>query len=564
MVMLPRGWAALALLVVAAAPARAQVVSDRLGIERFRIATDRAGLLDVEWAGVPDHLTWSVGVLAGFAHDPLVVYDQQMDAVEAVVDGRVTTTLVGSLALWNRLAIGASLDVIGYQDGSTTLSMRSLPGGGLGDGRLVAKLQLVTTERWQVALVPALVIPGGDARGYLREAGIAFSPALAVAGTFGRLRGALNAGYHLKPRVETAGLVSDDEAFARIGAGLTLGDVDAPAAELWWSTSLATPIADRATNQVAVEMLAGGVRQLTSAVAVFAAGGVGLDNGFGTPGWRALAGVRFEQATGERDHDGIHGAADRCPLETEDRDGLQDDDGCPDPDNGDGVADAHDRCPEPEDKDGFQDGDGCPDLDDDGDGVADARDRCAQVAEDKDGFQDDDGCPDAIARLAGRVVDPDGRPIAGARVTITQTEAADAAPIQLTVGEDGAFATELHGGALAFTARAAEYQDGATQASVAPGTSGTVSIQLVRKIRQGQLRGQVLSFDGKPLAASITVRGKTTTTGATDAEGLFSMELPDGTFSVEITSPGYATQKRSVAIKLNGVTVLNVDLRSAK
>jgi outer membrane protein OmpA-like peptidoglycan-associated protein len=96
------------------------------------------------------------------------------------------------------------------------------------------------------------------------------------------------------------------------------------------------------------------------------------------------------------DRDGVVGGTDQCPNEAEDKDGFQDDDGCPDPDNdGDGVLDAADQCPsEAEDKDGFQDDDGCPDLDNDGDGILDAADKCPNEAEDKDGFQDDDGCPD--------------------------------------------------------------------------------------------------------------------------------------------------------------------------
>jgi OmpA-OmpF porin, OOP family len=63
------------------------------------------------------------------------------------------------------------------------------------------------------------------------------------------------------------------------------------------------------------------------------------------------------------DKDGIRGAADKCPNEPEDKDGFQDEDGCPDPDNdNDGVPDAQDKCPlEPETKNGYQDDDGCPD-----------------------------------------------------------------------------------------------------------------------------------------------------------------------------------------------------------
>ncbi len=98
----------------------------------------------------------------------------------------------------------------------------------------------------------------------------------------------------------------------------------------------------------------------------------------------------------DNDNDGIADAEDKCPNEAEDKDGYMDYDGCPELDNdGDGVLDTDDKCPtEKEDKDGFQDQDGCPDPDNDNDGLLDAQDKCPKEAEDKDGFQDDDGCPD--------------------------------------------------------------------------------------------------------------------------------------------------------------------------
>lgn len=98
----------------------------------------------------------------------------------------------------------------------------------------------------------------------------------------------------------------------------------------------------------------------------------------------------------DRDNDGIPDSVDACADDAEDRDGVQDDDGCPDPDNdGDGLADNVDQCPnEAEDKDGFGDEDGCPERDNDDDGVTDASDKCPNEAEDRDGFEDDDGCPE--------------------------------------------------------------------------------------------------------------------------------------------------------------------------
>jgi OOP family OmpA-OmpF porin len=105
----------------------------------------------------------------------------------------------------------------------------------------------------------------------------------------------------------------------------------------------------------------------------------------------------------DTDGDGITDDKDKCILEPEDKDGFQDEDGCPDPDNdGDGVSDAADKCPmQPEDRDGFQDEDGCPEADNDGDAIPDAADHCPNEPEDKDGFQDEDGCPDPDNDLDG-------------------------------------------------------------------------------------------------------------------------------------------------------------------
>ena len=71
--------------------------------------------------------------------------------------------------------------------------------------------------------------------------------------------------------------------------------------------------------------------------------------------------------------------------------------------DGDGLTDDIDRCPtQPEDKDGFQDEDGCPDPDNDNDGIPDVADKCPDQPETKNGYQDEDGCPDqVIAELAG-------------------------------------------------------------------------------------------------------------------------------------------------------------------
>ncbi len=120
-----------------------------------------------------------------------------------------------------------------------------------------------------------------------------------------------------------------------------------------------------------------------------------------------------EALVGDRDGDGIPDDIDQCPDVPEDKDGFEDEDGCPDYDNDkDGIYDAQDECPnDPEDRDGFQDTDGCPDPDNDKDGICDpwvaeqgkqnqyakickGSDQCPNQPETFNGFKDDDGCPD--------------------------------------------------------------------------------------------------------------------------------------------------------------------------
>ncbi len=83
----------------------------------------------------------------------------------------------------------------------------------------------------------------------------------------------------------------------------------------------------------------------------------------------------FWNCAGDRDCDCIPDAKDKCPMDKENYNGIDDHDGCPekivpmpviqkvirDSDN-DGIVDDDDRCPfEPEDRNGFMDEDGCPD-----------------------------------------------------------------------------------------------------------------------------------------------------------------------------------------------------------
>jgi len=145
--------------------------------------------------------------------------------------------------------------------------------------------------------------------------------------------------------------------------------------------------------------------------------------------------VTIKHPVADRDRDGVPDATDRCP----DVPGPKENAGCPlskDAD-GDGIPDDLDRCPnQPEDRDGFQDEDGCPEPDNDGDGIVDSKDKCPNNPGplatagcpdgDGDGVADwEDACP----KVPGvRSSDPAKNGCAGDRDHDHIADASDACP----------------------------------------------------------------------------------------------------------------------------------------
>lgn len=76
----------------------------------------------------------------------------------------------------------------------------------------------------------------------------------------------------------------------------------------------------------------------------------------------------------------------------------------------------------------------------------------------------------------------------------------------------------------------------------------------------GQLRGLIRSFNGVGLRATVRVE-PIGVESHTDEEGAFAIDVPPGTYQVQIVTKGFKPQSREVRIEENGVTVLNADLR---
>jgi len=342
---------------------------------------------------------------------------------ESPIKDRAMFVFGGAYAFLNRFEVGARMPLyVQSSDGIKPLMMLSPPGAtGTARGNLAIDGK---ARAWRgdalggiaaVGVEGALVLPTASANefaGLAKPSGRLLALATATPGVLAeRLTLNVNAGGVLRSRTAYQNL--------RIGSGLAWGaGASYRVLEPMWATgevfgellpSGKLDITGDASALSTIEYLIGIRYQLERRASLSLAIGRGLDNGFGTPALRGVLAFSYAPSAPElrpirgheadyrdSDGDGIVDSHDKCPNEPEDKDGFQDEDGCPDLDNdNDGVPDAIDKCPnDPEDKDGFQDEDGCPDPDNDADGIPDKQDKCPNDPEDKDGFQDTDGCTD--------------------------------------------------------------------------------------------------------------------------------------------------------------------------
>ncbi len=79
-------------------------------VERFQLSLVREGMMNLEWAGVPDHPAGDISLWLGYADDPLVLYSQRDDSRQGeLVRGRLGAGLVLAIALFEWVEIGAEI-----------------------------------------------------------------------------------------------------------------------------------------------------------------------------------------------------------------------------------------------------------------------------------------------------------------------------------------------------------------------------------------------------------------------------------------------------------------------
>lgn len=407
-------------LCVRVGAAQAQGTDNDYPAERFRLATNATGVLDVEAGAVPAHLEFDVAMWVGFADDPLNLYrtqDGDRERVGSLLSGRLGGSLVGSVGLFDRFQLGLSIPLILSQQQDLVGMPETATSFGLGDLRLTPKAQLLrqANASVDVAVMLGFTLPTSSSSDFMGDSGAVFQPEIAVSRQLtANLRAGINLGYRLRKEVTALDLVVDDEVFTHMGVGYAFGATGGPPVEVDLTFALATGANDifGSFNRNYAETKVGVSYDIDNSLVVFGATGIGVAEGFGTPDWRVLLGVRYRKQTPkatplpkpvirvakkkdkDSDGDGLLDKNDKCPYKPETVNKYEDTDGCPDkvPDSdNDGLNDLEDKCPkEPEDVDKFKDDDGCPDPDNDKDGSLDTVDACPL----KPGPVENKGCPD--------------------------------------------------------------------------------------------------------------------------------------------------------------------------
>ena len=378
-----------------------------IDVQTFEYSIGPKTFFTVSNADVADKGQLAVDAVLTYLTKPFSIYEVDPSMPDVVGDEK--TAVVKSLAAMqitaaygvnDKAQIGVNLPII-FQltgDGLMADTGGRDPNGlnvtGLGDLLVEGKYRLYRKDAVKIGGIAGITLPssfGSDGSKFIGDNLPTFRARLAFQYDAGKLSIGLNGGIMLrKPRT-----IYDSEIGQQLtwgaAAALRITDRFSVIAESFGRAGLPSFSLDASPLEAI-----GGLRvYVKPAIAVVIGGGAGLVKGIGSPESRFFVSVGYAPDVRDSDGDGIPNVRDKCPLIAEDRDGQQDEDGCPDDDSdGDRRSDSEDKCPtEAEDLDGFDDDDGCPELDNDLDKILDAQDKCPNDAEDGKPPVANDGCP---------------------------------------------------------------------------------------------------------------------------------------------------------------------------
>jgi outer membrane protein OmpA-like peptidoglycan-associated protein len=429
MASLRRVRSALALLgaVLAVSPF-ASADDEGFSVNRFEPAERGSDWFSQDSLNIAGNGRFAFGFTGDWAHEPLVVYDEDGDEVAAIIEDQLFIHLGGNVTLFDRLRLGLSLPLAVYQNGDQVVLDGTAFGANddptNGDLRLSADVRILGKYRdpFSLAAGVRVFLPTGSQDAFTGDGQVRVAPRVMAAGDIGQLVYAANLGFYYRAQNQTfAATQTGSEVFAGASLGVRLFDdklLLGPEVNVSTVVEEGDAVFDKGTTPL--ELILGGHYFLGDEIRIGAGFGPGLTRGLGAPEWRGLLSFDWIQsveekkpvavAPSDRDSDGVLDKDDACP----DVPGEKNDDpaknGCPPPGDKDqdGVLDPDDACvDEPGEKTDDPKTNGCPPPDRDGDGVLDRDDACPDEPGEKSDDPAKNGCPKPKDRDADTIVDPE-------------------------------------------------------------------------------------------------------------------------------------------------------------
>ncbi len=356
------GCSAVVTAMVLAASSSAFAQATELDTERFKPAVTTDGWVNAEGSGVHSKDDpWEFGLFLNYGRNQLVAVDANNNVTTHYVSGRLGFDVLASVTIAKPFALGLDVPFFLAQTGDAPAPSFA----GLGDIRLVPKIRMLDDKHGPFGLALSLEVRApthaGDFAGGARYSPV-FAPHLIIDHRFGGLRLGANAGVLLREITNYLTVTSASEFVYAGDIAYRFGG-RAGKVELGFEANGGLGLKTLATPEAPLEGLPYLRINPSDAWEIQAGAGIGFVAGFGIPVARGFIGIRFHPVSHDRDHDDVPDSQDRCPDVPEDRDGVQDEDGCPEADaDHDGVPDSQDQCPtEKETINGYKDEDGCPD-----------------------------------------------------------------------------------------------------------------------------------------------------------------------------------------------------------
>lgn len=419
-------WAAcapLGALIVLSTPAHAQEANG-FALDRFEPSERGSEWFVTDSLDFRGHGRPALGLVLDWSRKPLVFKGADGSST-TLLDHQLVGHFGGSIVLWERLRLGASLPVTLHQAGQSAvldgLQYEAPARSASGDVRLAADVRLLGEYRspFSLAIGGRAWLPTGDRAAYTSDEHVRLGGQVLGAGELGEFVYAARVGVNYRGLAEDyAGAPLGTETFFAASAGARLFDgalVLGP--ELFGSTVLRDGGAfDKRTTPV--DVIVGG--HYTAGPWRFGLGaGPGLTRGIGSPAFRGLLSLEYipevEVAApvapapveppkaepcpepADADQDGILDAVDACPNVPGVANADAQQHGCPPPpdSDNDGIVDRDDACPQvagPASTDPARHG--CPlPPDADRDGIPDSEDACPSQAGSPSEDPARHGCP---------------------------------------------------------------------------------------------------------------------------------------------------------------------------